>query len=140
MTREAAVALTAEGSRHAGALTAQLVAERPLGTLGVAGARCKNTLPLACRHGNGSISIRRRILTFAAVGAELERRRGAAVAAPAHHVGAALTLTPAGVAHGAEGALGVTLAFWEMESEQQANTKSPGTQTPVRAAGGLDHL
>lgn len=70
-----------------------------------------------------------RVLTFAAVGSKLERGWSTPVAVPTDHVGATLTLTPAGITNGAEGALRVTLAFWEMETNtsdmldgQQAST------------------
>lgn len=56
------------------------------------------------------------VLTSATVGSELVRGRSTSVTVPTDHVGATLTLTPAGVTHGAEGALRITLAFWEMES------------------------
>lgn len=56
-----------------------------------------------------------RVLTFAAGGSELKSSWSTSVAVPADHVGATLTLTPVGVTHCAEGALRITLAFWEME-------------------------
>lgn len=63
--------------------------------------------------------------TSAAVGAELEGGRSAAVAVPPHHVGSTLTLSAAGVTHGAERALRVTLAFWEMESNKGEALERP---------------
>lgn len=41
------------------------------------------------------------------------------LAAPAHNVGAALTLPTAGLTQPAEGPLGVTVACWEMYFEGQ---------------------
>lgn len=55
-------------------------------------------------------------LTSAAIGSELEGSRSTSVTVPADHIGAALTLTPAGITHGAKGALRITVAFWEMYS------------------------
>lgn len=55
------------------------------------------------------------VLTFAASGSEVKCSWSTSVAVPADHTGATLTLTPIGVAHCAEGALRITLAFWEME-------------------------
>jgi len=51
-------------------------------------------------------------LTSAAGGAEEERGGGAAVTVPADDAGPTAALTPAGLTHGAEGPLRVTLACW----------------------------
>lgn len=55
-------------------------------------------------------------LTSAATWSKLERSWSTSVTVPANHVGSTLTLTPAGITHRAEGALRVTLAFWEMSN------------------------
>lgn len=57
------------------------------------------------------------ILTSAAVGSKLERGWSTSVTVPADHIRATLTLTTVGVTHGAEGALRVTLTFWELKSD-----------------------
>lgn len=64
-------------------------------------------------------------LTSAAVGSKLERGWGTTVAVPSHHVGATLALAAVWVTHGAEGALRVTLALWEMESKHRKHTVRP---------------
>lgn len=57
-------------------------------------------------------------LTSAAGRAEQVGGRGALVTVPAHHVGSTLALTAAGLAHSAEGTLGVTLARWPTRQEE----------------------
>lgn len=71
--------------------------------------------------------------TSAAAGSELERGRSAAVAVPPDHVGTAPALAAAGVAHGAERALRVTLAFWEMESNKGEALELPACSYSSRA-------
>lgn len=70
------------------------------------------------------------VLTSAAVGSKLKRGRRTPVTVPADHVGAALTLPAVGVAHGAERALRVTLAFWEMASDKETRQNNEKTLKP----------
>lgn len=65
------------------------------------------------------------LLTSAAAGSELEGGRSATVAVPPHHVGTTLTLSAAGLTHGAERALRVTLAFWEREANKGEASGQP---------------
>lgn len=64
------------------------------------------------------------VLTSAAVGSKLVRGWSTSVTVPTDHVGTTLTLTPAGVTHGAERALRVTLAFWEMGVQHRRDVKT----------------
>lgn len=57
-------------------------------------------------------------LTSAAIGSKMEGGGGTLVTVTAYNVGATLALSAVGVTHGAERALRVTLAFWEMESKK----------------------
>lgn len=58
------------------------------------------------------------MLTSAAGRAEQVGGWGALVTVPAHYVGSTPALTAAGLAHGAEGTLGVTLARWRTGREE----------------------
>ena len=63
-------------------------------------------------------------LTSAAVGSEKVGGGGTLITVSADHVGPTLALPAAGVAHGAQRALRVTLACWEMESMRGGELES----------------